>query len=383
MLERTATSSKATGREHRLHSIYFYLTDDCNLRCRHCWIRPSYLDGAPASIPRLDAELFASIVEQGLPMGLQAVKLTGGEPLLHPQIRRILETIRSRSLRLIVETNGVLCTRELVEQIAACRSPAISVSLDGADAATHEWMRGVPGSFDAAVEGLRTLVRAGLRPQIIMSIARHNQDQVEAIVRLAESLGVSSIKFNLIQPTARGRVMQERGELLSLEELVELGARVEGEVTRSTKLFLYHSHPVAFRPLGKLLGPNRDGCHLCKLLNIIGVLADGSYALCGIGEIVPELVFGDAVKDRLADIWERTPVLRELRTGVPDRLEGVCARCLHREVCRGSCIAQNFLMTRSLWSSHWYCQTALEKGLFPLTRLAPSPSREVPTCAGS
>ena len=78
------------------------------------------------------------------------------------------------------------------------------MSLDAPDAETHEWVRGVPGCFDAALEGVRNLVRAGLRPQIIMSVMRRNAEKMEALVKLAEKEHAESVKFNLVTPTAGG-----------------------------------------------------------------------------------------------------------------------------------------------------------------------------------
>ncbi len=182
------------NRTYPLNQIYFYLTEGCNLRCRHCWIAPKY-QSKKASYPALDLDLFKSIIEQARPLGLTGVKLTGGEPLLHPEINEILEHIQTVDLRLTVETNGVLCTAELAEKMAACKGPFVSVSLDGTDSVTHEWVRGVEGCFDEAIDGLRNLVNAGFRPQLIMTIMRHNKDQVASVVRLAERLGAGSVKF--------------------------------------------------------------------------------------------------------------------------------------------------------------------------------------------
>ncbi len=163
------------------------------------------------------------------------------------------------------------------------------MSLDGADADTHEWVRGVEGSFDAALQGIRNLVAAGIRPQVIMTLMRKNVDQIEAVVRLAESLGASSVKFNIVQPTARGVKMHQAGETLTIEELVNLGDWVENVLSYYRDIPLYYSHPAAFRPLGNMFGRKGVGCGICGIHNILGVLADGSYALCGIGETVRSL----------------------------------------------------------------------------------------------
>jgi SynChlorMet cassette radical SAM/SPASM protein ScmF len=351
-----------------LNQVYFYLTEGCNLRCRHCWIAPNYQAGTLAS-PSLDLGLFRSVVEQAKPLGLSGVKLTGGEPLLHPRISEILDFLSREDVRVSMETNGVLCTAERAGEIARCKEPFVAVSMDGADARTHEWVRGKKGCFGAALDGIRNLVAKGLQPQLIMTVMRRNREQVEGVVRLAESLGASSVKFNIVQPTARGEQMHEAGETLGIEELVELGHWVENELSASTGMHLYYSHPVAFRPLGKIFGESGDGCAVCGILGILGVLANGSYALCGIGETVPDLVFGHAAADRLEEVWNHSPVLMEIRDGIPHRFQGICGQCVMVSRCLGSCIAQNYYTTGRFWAPHWYCDNAMKQGLFPESRM--------------
>jgi SynChlorMet cassette radical SAM/SPASM protein ScmF len=360
-------NDKSEDRTYPLNQIYFYLTEGCNLRCRHCWIAPKYQSEAN-QYPSLDLDLFKSIIEQARPLGLTGVKLTGGEPLLHPKINEILEYVRTEDLSLTVETNGVLCTSDLAHKMASCKDLFVSVSLDGANAETHEWVRGVEGCFDEAMNGIRNLVGSGLRPQVIMAIMRHNWDQMEAVVRLAERLGAGSVKFNMVQPTARGEKLHDSGEALSIEELVELGKWVENALSAATDLNIYYDYPLAFRPLGKMFGDNGNGCGVCGILGILGVLANGSYAFCGIGESVLDFVFGQAATDPLEYIWKNTPVLLELRQGLPQRLKGICGACLMKGMCLGSCVAQNYYRGKSLWAPFWFCEAAYKRGLFPETR---------------
>jgi SynChlorMet cassette radical SAM/SPASM protein ScmF len=350
-----------------LQTIYFYLTEGCNLRCRHCWIEPPH-QSEKRQYPALDPALFRHILEQAKPLGLKSVKLTGGEPLMHPRIGEILEILRSENMRFNVETNGVLCTAGLARDLVRSGMFHVSVSLDGADAETHEWVRGVKGCFDAALEGIKNLVAAGIRPQIIMTLMRRNVGQIESVVRIAERHCCSSIKFNIVQPTARGVKMHESGETLSIREIVTIGQWVENDLSTETGMPLLYSHPAAFRPMGKMFGKEGSGCSVCNVHSILGVLGDGSYALCGIGETVPELVFGHAGKDILGDVWSGNPVLREIREGLPHRLGGICGDCLMKGLCLGSCIAQNYYKDRNLWAPHWYCEEAYREGLFPESR---------------
>ncbi len=147
-----------------------------------------------------------------------------------------MEIVRREELALTIETNGLLCTPELAKEIARSPKRFISVSLDGADAETHEWVRGVAGSFEAACRAVRVLSEAGLRPQVIFSVMRHNAHQAELMPGLAEELGAASLKFNIIQPTARGEKMHETQETLSVQELLELGRKVEMELAPATAM---------------------------------------------------------------------------------------------------------------------------------------------------
>jgi radical SAM protein with 4Fe4S-binding SPASM domain len=104
-------------------------------------------------------------------------------------------------------------------------------------------------------------------------------------------------------------------------------------------------------------------------MTILGLLADGSYALCGIGENLPEMVFGRAGQGELERIWKEHPVLLRIRDGVPGKLQGVCQRCLLRGACLGSCVAQNYYRSHDLLAPYWFCDIAEQEGLFPATRL--------------
>ncbi|HMK36593.1 MAG TPA: SynChlorMet cassette radical SAM/SPASM protein ScmF [Desulfomonilaceae bacterium] len=351
-----------------LNQIYFYLTQGCNLRCRHCWIVPKF-QGTGEVCSHLKLEVFRSILDQAKPLGLQAVKLTGGEPLIHPHIHDIIDTICEEQLSLGVETNGVECTSAIAAKLAASGNPFVSVSLDGTDAKTHEWVRGVEGCFDAALAGIRNLVDAHLKPQIIMTVMKRNSHQVEALVSLAEGIGAGSVKFNLVQPTARGEQLHHSQETLSMPEILELGRYVETELRSSANVPLFFSHPEAFRPLGNIFGNDGNGCSVCGIFGILGVLGDGTYALCGIGETVPELAFGHAEKDRLETVWKHNPILQSIREGLPKRLKGICGDCIMKSRCLGSCIAQNYYRDKDFWAPNWFCEEAYKLGLFPESRI--------------
>ena len=151
----------------KLSQLYFYLTEGCNLACRHCWLAPKF-DPAGDRYPVLSLEHFRTAIREAKPLGLSGVKLTGGEPLLHPDIMEILEIIRQQGLDFTMETNGLLCTSDMAAAIALQKNPFVSVSLDGADEKTHDKIRGLAGAFANATNAIRHLAAAGISPQVIM-----------------------------------------------------------------------------------------------------------------------------------------------------------------------------------------------------------------------
>jgi len=352
-----------------LETIYFHLSGHCGMNCIHCWLRSSGNAGNPEQKETfLSAATFQHVLEQGLDMGVKNVKLTGGEPLLHPEIKHILSLLKSDKIFLVIETNGVpCCNTSIVETIAECRNLFVAVSLDGTTAEVHEKIRGVKGCFQKTIKGINNLVNTGLKPQIVMSMTKANKHQIEPMVRFAEKIGAGSVKFNIVVPVQRGKTMMEQNELIEISELIEIGDWIENDLAKNTHVGIVYSQPFAFRPMSRIIRGGRD--EGCMILNTIGVLSTGKYSICGIGQVVPEFVFGDTNEDLLQDVWDKSPVLNHIRESIPHKLEGICGACMMKKACMGSCVALNYYRTKKLVSPFWYCEEAFKAGLFPETRI--------------
>ena len=346
-----------------LNQIYFYLTKGCNLCCRHCWLNPAH-QVKEKTYPELKPEHFKSAIQQAIPLGLARVRLTGGEPLLNSRIGEILDYLAETDLQVGIETNGVLCTPEIAEKISECKKIFVSISLDSTERDVHESIRGVKGCFDSTVNGIKLLVKAGVTVQIIMTLMQCNKDHAQKMIQFAESLNVESVKFNVMQPTGRGKSMHEREMSLSVEESIKLAAWIENELAPESKIRVAFDHPAGFLPVDWILD-KKYKFGLCNILGAIGVLAEGKWALCGIGDVIPDLVMGDIDKDPLDEIWKNNHILQDLRRGLPSKLEGICSDCILNELCFGCCVAQNYFRKNSIWAPHWFCEEAETKGLFP------------------
>ena len=351
-----------------LQMFYLYLSAGCNLHCRHCWITPTLVNGAPAAAECIDFELLKAAVAEAKPMGLSAAKLTGGEPLLHPEFLQIIDFLAAENLSITMETNATLIDRDTAFRIRQTEKFAhIAVSIDSADPGRHDLLRGLRGAFDSAVRGFGHLVEAGFRPQIIMSVDRENVDDIEALIELALSLGAGSVKFNPVSASGRGAELHRQGKTLGFDELLELSHRIRGPLQDRYPVHLSLMIPAALLTAKELLRYGGDG-GCCNVRHILGILGTGELALCGIGRNIPELCFGMLGRDSVREVWTTHPALRQMRQDLAGTLPGLCGDCIHAGRCQTHCMAMNYEEAGKLVNVSPLCAEAQRRGKFPATR---------------
>ncbi len=362
----------------QLNTFYLYLSNSCNLACRHCWITPHFIDGQPDPGDIIDFGHLQDAIEEAKPLGLGRVKLTGGEPLLHPEFQEIVRHITDKDLSLFMETNGTLITRELAHFLKNESSMQhICISIDGKDSTSHDSFRGVEGAFQGATQGLDHLVAAGYdNVQVIMSVHQLNREEIEAVVRLAVSLGAASVKFNPVLKSGRGAKMGGYSKTLDFHERMALSRYIYEDLTDkllsdgiTIDLMLYN--PPALSSIKEIFY-NKGNTGACGVLNILGILGSGEIALCGIGRHIPELTYGQLGKHSIRDIWLDHPTILQLRKDLLDvnNYPGICRECKLAKLCRTGCVANNYLASKKLVSTDVLCEKAHQQDLFPETRRA-------------
>jgi SynChlorMet cassette radical SAM/SPASM protein ScmF len=287
---------------------------------------------------------------------------------MHPQIYEILKILEEMDIPVWMETNGLLLNEKMAAALAYSPNAFVSVSLDGSTAEVHDKIRGVSGAFDRSVQGIKNLLANGIDTQIIFSIMRENVHQYEEIIKVAEDLGVPSLKFNIVQPTERGLALHKSQRDVTIEEYIKIGRHIEEDLLDSAPIKLLYDHPIAFRPLHRITNRSTSG-GVCGIKGILGVLADGTYALCGKGTSLEAMNFGKAGLDSLESIWKENAVINTIRYDLPKAFKGICADCMMKEICMGSCIAQNYYRTKDIHAPFWYCEEAAKRDLFPKSRL--------------
>jgi SynChlorMet cassette radical SAM/SPASM protein ScmF len=357
-----------------LRSLYFYLTDECNQSCIHCWINPTLEGRSRTDHPSLDD--YCRLIDAALPLGLEMVKLTGGEPLLRKETLPIIQHVFRVGAHTLLETNGMLVGPREAELFQEHRV-SVGISLDGSVPAVHDRRRGLQGAFERTWRALELMDRLEIPMTVTAAISRSNREEVPKILELLSSLDRKArlaFKINPIMSLGRARKLAQHGDALGPEELLDLVRQICDELipwARERRIGIMLQLELAFFPIdGLAQGAGKAGvCH-CGFLNLLSVLADGSLTLCGIGYANPELIMGNIRGEYdLAAIWNNHSTLRSIRATVNYALEGVCGDCLFQPICLGGCRASALGVGGSLAASPPNCQALYDAGLFLPSRL--------------
>ena len=309
-------------------------TAACNLSCRYCraCATPS---PDPDELSLEEAQAFLDSIVPLQPMLI----LSGGEPLLRPDIFQIIRHAVSLGLRVSLASNGTLITPEVADKIAASGVSRVSISLDGASAEKHDQSRG-PGTFRAALNGMENL-RGKVDFQINFTVTKKNESEVPNIYDLAEKVGARALHFFFLVPTGRGQeedqISPERQEELLLQIDRERAQRgIDVQVTCA---------PQYARLAKPGIGRGKGGCLAGK--NFVFVSRKGDVYPCG---YFP-LRVGNIRDRNFVEIWENSPELHALRER---KLEGKCGRCSFARVC-GGCRARAYAKTGNYLESDPSC----------------------------
>ena len=185
-----------TLRQHGLRPpkmLTLSITAACNLTCKHCWVEAV---SASASL-HVPGKTLRRLIGEYRELGGEGVRITGGEPLLHPGCLDLLRFACGVGFGTVaMQTNAMLFKDEHVAALKELNFPGLilQISLDGACAQTHDLVRG-EDAFNMALKGIRRLTDGGLgrHISIFFTEMRHNLEEIPALLELADSLGINSV----------------------------------------------------------------------------------------------------------------------------------------------------------------------------------------------
>lgn len=186
--------------------VKWNITDKCNLACRHC-----FRSNVMLTIGKDDAD---TIIEDMGRNGVTCVALTGGEPLMNPDLLYIIQGLKDKGIDVEIATNGTLINEELASKIFKAGVRRVQISLDGADEASNDMIRG-RGAYNRIIQGIGIFQRAGIAVTIATTLNAKSVHQIDDFILLKNKLLVSAIRFELFIP-----IRKEDYDLrLSLDDL--------------------------------------------------------------------------------------------------------------------------------------------------------------------
>ncbi len=240
------------------------------------------------------------------------------------------------------------------------------MSLDGSVPHIHERIRGVKGSFERTVNGIKLLIENKISSDHFC-LQRINARDLENTLRLAYELKVKYFEINpLIQ--LGGESLKNQGcESLHLEELLDLEKEIEKKLAK-----LYPDMHIDLYLPPALKGIKDISQHAlckCNILNICGILSNGDVSICGIGKRKKALVMGNVKEEGIVNIWKDGVLFKDIRKKIPFQMKGICGRCLFKYQCLGFCRAEALFNDRPLTDPYGICDEVFKKGLFPESRI--------------
>ncbi len=258
----------------------------CQCSCVHCFAAVEGRD----TLDELTTEEAKSALDQAAALGTLQVIFSGGEPLLRDDLSDLVAHAHALGMLTRVSTNGALLTRDRVGELKRAGLTQCGISIDDPDPAVHDRLRGLPGLFARAMEGIGHLREFGIFCKVLACASRRNvTDGLERIIDMGRRLGVTSVY--LLTPVAAGRWAGAHDEVLSEDE----AARVRGLLDPT---FVHMELPTA-------------GSNCCAY-------SRGTFYIGASGDVTPcpyvPYALGNLRTEPLADIWRRHVCALDLRT---------------------------------------------------------------------
>ena len=301
--------------------LHVDLTDACTERCVHCYVPQGQHDFLPYEMVEKALREFRAA--NGL-----SVHLTGGEAMLHPDFEKICRLCVELNLNFLIFSNMTLCDEKRVAFLKEVDPQFINVSLYSMDAAEHDAITCLPGSWQKTMDAILACEKAGVHIRLATPLLKANQGAFPALKRFADAHHMHLIPSCDIVPRANH----------TCSNLDHACSAVELELALSANKELFNRNWE-----GKMPKPDDKVCDIGEARLYLN--AKGNYYPC---DCMHEYVLGNVRENTLEEIWkgEKLNYLRSLK----NEDFGKCARCEHRPWCK-VCPAFNFNATGDLFKT--------------------------------
>lgn len=343
-------SSHAAGQVYHAHghmikrdyartplNVYWEMTQACALACRHCRAEAMPLPHPNELTYEEGLRFLDQIQDFGDP--LPHLILTGGDPLKRHDLFHLIDEAHARGIGVsITPAASAILTRDVLENLKAHGIDGLGISLDGSNAAHHDAIRGVPGTFDRTMQAIRWGEELEMPMQINTLVAAETVADIPAVYEILKPHRISRWSLFFLIAVGRGKVLQplpaEEGE--GLMRWVYETAKDAPFVVSTTEAPSYRR--VALEQMRKE-GMTGEEIKRSKSARAFGIRdGHGIMFVSNTGDICPAgflpVPAGNVRTDNVADVYRNSPLFKKLHE--PHNFEGRCGYCEYRAICGGS-----------------------------------------------
>ncbi|MDD5064394.1 MAG: radical SAM protein [Phycisphaerae bacterium] len=312
--------------------IAFEVTRRCRYSCLHC-----RANAGEADEKDLTTSECKKIIKAIAKYSKCILIFTGGEPMERADIYELIRYARKTGLRVVMATCGYLIDEKTIAKLKKAGVMALSFSIDGASADTHDRFRDTKGAFDSTINAAKIAREARVRFQINTTISRINADEVIGIAKLAKNIGAYCFNPFILVPTGRGeRIADEILDPVEYEVLlnellrIKLKSEIKVRVTCGPQFAR-----VCRQAETKGLTEDVPGCMGGAGFGFISYRGD--VQTCGFLDVPA----GNLVENNFdfKKIWEESEFLKEIRN--VSNYKGICGKCEYAGIC-GGCRARAY-----------------------------------------
>ncbi|MBN1577536.1 MAG: 12,18-didecarboxysiroheme deacetylase [Chitinispirillaceae bacterium] len=349
--------------------VVWNCTRRCNLRCVHCYSHSQDLQYSGEMSNEEAKRFIDGLGDFGVPVLL----FSGGEPLLRRDLFELITYTRNKGIRAVISTNGTLISEETAARLADAGLSYVGVSLDGLKA-VHDRFRGVAGSFEKALEGIRASRKAGVKVGLRFTINKDNVDDIPGIFRLLETESIPRICFYHLVYTGRAAELVDRDlDRKKARETVDLIINATADLHKrgfAAEVLTVDNHADGVHLYLRLLREKSPrAAQVLELLKMNGGNSSGVgiSSVSWDGSVYPDQFWrhyavGNVRERPFGEIWSDPgePLLAKLR----DRkafLKGRCGRCVWRDICNGNFRVRAEAVYNDVWAEDPACYLTEEE----------------------
>ncbi|MBA7474400.1 putative mycofactocin radical SAM maturase MftC [subsurface metagenome] len=318
--------------------VSYSITQKCNLKCKHC-----YSESVDQAAPdELSTEEAFRVIDDLSRWGIGLLIIDGGEPLCREDLLDVVKYASNKGIRTTIGSNGTLIDERMAKKMKDAGVMAVAISVDGAEAQTHDSFRGVAGAFDQTLKGVEACRNTRLPFQFNTVVRKETLPQLEDLLRMAVDCGADAAEF--FDLVAAGRAKDECKEqvlsnderrqamewLAQSQEDCPIVIRVPGCPMYPLLLQEKQVKPKRFPPeMLKRVPYYGRGCAAGMPMGYVMVQCNGEVNPC----MLLQVNLGNVREQSIVSIWENSPVLAQLRRR--ELLKGECGECSYKITCSG------------------------------------------------